>query len=189
MHALRSPAVLLRPRLVALLAAILLGFAGCETAPSSATSSSDRGDPPGWVALERTPGNLPEAPAYVVTLFEDGKVLFEGATGVPRKGTATKRIPADHAARVFARLEEIDLWALAPRYDYERANRGMDSVIVAVAPQGAPSDILTAQRRHRFKRIDGLFFAPRELLDFKKLLEETVGLAEWLASPPPAAPP
>lgn len=188
MNAMRA---LLRGAMLALL--VLL--AACETAlppssspssslPSSAASaaSSHRATPqsPGFISLERTAGLLPEGPRYVVTLFQDGDVLFEGHANVLHKGTQTIRIPLERARALFQRLEAINFWERHPRYTEDRAISGGDDKILRVAPEGAPMDIVTVRYQGRFKRIDGLFFAPTELLEFKRAIEEAVGLDEWL---------
>lgn len=151
-------------------------FAGCATSGSP----SAKPGAPSYIALERTAGRLAEAPVYLVTLYSDGGVLFEGRANVRSKGTFTKRIPPESAAALFTQLDAIDFWNRWPRYDEDRTKRGNDDVIVAVASPDVPWDILSARHRGRFKRIDGLFYAPRELTDFKRRFEEVVGLADWI---------
>jgi hypothetical protein len=158
--------------------ATLALFSGCETQPTSAAAHE-----PAWIALERTPGGGPESPVYTVTLYEDGRVLFEGRSGVHRKGTFTKEIPRAKAAAIFSEIEGVDLWNRDPRYDYERAQVGNDDRIIRQAPKDSSWDILTARSRGRFKRIDGLFFAPHELIDLVRHVQETVGLSEWIVGP------
>jgi hypothetical protein len=161
-----------------------LALAGCEhtATPASGNARGKTSAPaaPGWVALERTSGNRPEAPSYVVTLFDDGRVMFEARANVKTRGTFSKRVPAERAAAVFTRMEAIELWQRQPRYDEQRGARGGDDVILAVASRDDPWDILTARCHGQFKRIDGLFYAPSDLLDLKQLIEDTVGLAELL---------
>jgi hypothetical protein len=170
---------LFRSTLLALVALL----AACENAPAPSSSSSRHAaasQAPGSISLERTAGLLPEGPRYVVTLFQDGLVVFEGYADVPHKGTQTKHIAPDRARALFTRLDAINFWERNPRYTEERATTGADDKILRVAPEGAPMDIMTARYQGRFKRIDGLFFAPTELLDFKRAIEETVGLDDWL---------
>jgi hypothetical protein len=151
---------------------------GCATAPKANATAA-----PAYVSLERVTAGRVVGPAYVLTLYEDGRVLFEGHASVKSKGTFTKRIPPAEAARIFAELETANIWEREPRYDVERADQGGDSRILRVAPTEAPWDNLIARSRGRFKRIDGLFFAPRVLLDLKAHIEEAVGLAEWIGQP------
>jgi hypothetical protein len=115
-----------------------------------------------------------------VTLFQDGQVVFEGHANVLHKGTQTKRIPAERARALFVRLDAINFWERNPRYTEERATTGTDDKILRVAPDDAPLDVMTARYQGRFKRIDGLFFAPTELVEFKRAIEDAVGLDEWL---------
>ena len=157
---------------------IAVALTGCETESKSAQPAA-----PAWVALQRTAGADPNARAYVVTLFEDGKVLFEGQSRL-RRGTSTKVIPARQAAVVFRELDVIDFWNRPPRYDVDRLDRGADSKIMKIASPDVPWDIITAKHGNRFKRIDGLFFAPSELIELKKLIQTTVSLDEWVDLPP-----
>ena len=164
--------------IVPLLALAIL--AACTAPAPSSSSSTAKSSPsrqPGWVSLERTEGGTS---IYLVTLFEDGRAVFEGLVD-GRRRTLTKTVPRERVAAVFSKLESVDFWNRAARYDVERAMQGGDQVIVRTASNDAPWEILRAQRQSRLKRIDGLFFAPSELIELKTLIEETTGLAEWLA--------
>ena len=105
---------------------------------------------------------------------------------VKNKATLARVIPPEKAAAIFRELDTVNLWERAPRYDTESMTRtGFDRVLVNSAPpSGAPWDILTARSRGRFKRIDGLFFAPHELLELKQHIEQAVGLADWVSPLP-----
>jgi len=167
----------LMPALGAVLALAL--SSGCETPKTTATASAA----PGFISLERITAGRVVGPAYLVTLFEDGRVLFEGHASVKSKGSFSKRIPVAEAARIFAEMEGINLWERDPRYDVERGGQGGDSRILRTAPTEAAWDNIIARHRGRFKRIDGLFFAPQALLELKAHIEEAVGLAEWVGQP------
>jgi hypothetical protein len=168
----------------ALLGTFVLAFAGCESAATGPGAKARAGGEgggthvPAWVALERSGNN---GLIYRVTLFEGGAVLFEGAGNSRRPGSVSRHIPPESASAIFRQLELVDFWEREPRYDIERTNRGGDSLITRTAPEDAIWDAIVAQRASRTKRIDGLFFAPQELLDLKKSLEQTVGLAAWLS--------
>ena len=56
-------------------------------------------------------------------------------------------------------------------------------ILLAAASTEVPWDILRAHNRGRSIRIDGLFFAPHEIMDLKNLVEKTVDLAEWIGEP------
>ena len=162
------------------LACLLPGLAGCESRPGNVGTAANE---PAWISLERTTGGAVVSPVYRVTLFEDGRVLFEGVTSVKSKGSFTKTISRAAAAEVFNRIEQVQLWERARRYDTESAMSGRDSVIVKQASTEAAWDIIRAKARNRSVRIDGLFYAPHDLIDLKKLIEKNVGLAEWIGEP------
>lgn len=179
------PLTLTGSRLLRLGAALsgLSLLASCAAPAHAPPKPATRSAAPGYIALERTAGSLAEAPVYTVTLFEDGHVLFEGRAGVKTKGTFSKRIPLERAVALFRQLDAISFWDRRPHYTEERVNRSGDEVIARVASPDSPWDIISARYRGQFKRIDGLFFAPHELIEFKTLLEETVGLAAWIGAP------
>lgn len=171
-------------------------LAGCASAPDTAATgaSATRTSPPprprssqepAWISLERTRTDSGAAPGpvYVVTVFEDGKVIFEGHASVKSKGTFTKNIPPATAAALLSELETLNLWERERRYDVERVNRAGDSVIVRTASSEVPWDIIRARNRSRILRIDGLFFAPSDILRFKEHVEQAVGLAAWIGEP------
>lgn len=191
---MRTPPLILFASLAALVA--LLALTACETtstsptpsptSPSAAAASPRRPThEPGWISFERTRTDSGAAPGpvYTVTLFEDGKVIFEGYAQVKSKGTFSRTIPREQAALIFAEMETINLWDRPRRYDVERANRGGDEVIVRSASTEVSWDILRARRVGRMIRIDGLFFAPSEILRLKENFERTVGLAAFIGPP------
>lgn len=181
MHPARSSAIA-RPGAFAI--AIAIAFAlGSLLALTACGTTAPR--EPGFVSLERTTNAAGAAagPVYIVTLFTDGRVIFEGNAAVKSKGTFSKTIPMDAADAVFARIDAINLWDRERRYDVERAEAGGDSIIVRTASTEVPWDILRARNRGRSIRIDGLFFAPHEIMDLKNFVEKTVGLAEWIGEP------
>jgi hypothetical protein len=159
-----------------MVAVILTLVSGCESAPRGAAS-------PNWVSVQRTGGGLSISPIYVVTLFADGRVLFEGQSWGKSNGSFTRTIPREQAAKIFTQLEAVDFWNRAPRYDTESATQGDNSVIVKLAPSDTPWTILTARSNGRFKRIDGLFYAPHELIDLKKEIEKVTRIDEWIGEP------
>lgn len=170
------------PLRLGILGALLFALCGCETTaptpaatrPATPTGTRVR---PAWVSLERSGGS---SLLYRVTLYADGAVLFEGAPNSARPGSMGKHIPPAAAAAIFRQLELVSFWEFEPRYDAQRTPQGNDFVITASAPLDAPWDAIIAQNVSRVKRIDGLFYAPRELLDLKAAIEQAVGLAAWL---------
>ena len=164
---------------------VLLG-AGCASSPGSAAATATaRNRMPAWVSLERTFGGRS---IYVITLREDGHAMFEAQTPQNTRRTLTKVLPASVVAPVFSQVELLNFWDRPGGYDVERTQVGGDSRITATAAPDAPWDILRAQRGSRIKRIDGLFFAPRDMIEFKALIERTVDLPGWTAelNAPPA---
>jgi hypothetical protein len=173
------PALRALTRRIGVAALMLLAFASCESTSVPGTPPKVR--EPAWISLERTRGTAPESgPVYRVTLYEDGSVLFEGAASVKSKGTFSKQIPGAKAAAIFAMMDGINLWQMLTHYDEERSDGGTDSRILRVASRDVPWDILTARSLGRFKRIDGLFYAPHDLRHLKTHIEEAVGLAQWI---------
>jgi hypothetical protein len=166
--------------LVACVAAML---GGCETdsnQPIIGAQGAAVTRVPDYVSLERTAGGRTQ---YLVTLFSDGHVLFEGLSSVKFKGTFSKTISHANTASIFGALERLELHKRAKRYDTQNAQRGEDSVIDRVASTEAPWETIRLKLHGQSERIDGLFFAPADILDLKKQIETSVGLAEWVGEP------
>ena len=159
-------------------ACLALGLGGCGTASAPpAAAGRHPAQAPDWVSLERTSGGRTN---YLVTLFTDGHVLFEGLTSVKAQGTFSKTISRAKAADIFAQIDQLQLERRPRRYDTDTAQRGNDTVIVKTAPVDQPWDTLRVKRHGQSMRIDGLFFAPHDITDLKKNIEEAIGLAEWI---------
>jgi hypothetical protein len=160
------------------LACLALALAGCGTASTPTPSAgSQNARVPDWVSLERTAGGRT---VYLVTLFTDGHVLFEGLTSVKYQGTFSKTIPQAKAAAIFAEIDRLQLERRPRRYDTETAQQGNDSVIVKTASTDQPWDTIRVKRHGQSVRIDGLFYAPSDITDLKKNIEESTGLAQWV---------
>lgn len=164
---------------------VLGGSSSADRSPAANETQARRPQNVSWISLERTrtASGAAAGPVYVVTLFNDGRVIFEGHASVKAKGTFSKTIPVRDAALVFADIDAINLWERPHRYDVERAERNGDSIILRTASTEVPWDILRARDRGRTIRIDGLFFAPHDILALKTLVEKTVGLTDWVGEP------
>lgn len=65
-------------------------------------------DPRAWIRLHRTACYGP-CPVYVVTLYDDGEVVWEGLEFVNRIGPAHSRISGKTVQRLIERFEDMDL--------------------------------------------------------------------------------
>jgi hypothetical protein len=93
-------------RCVACLIALLT--AGC----ASAGARHPRPGVDTFVRMERTEC-LGRCPIYTVTLFEDGRVLYQGGKLAPAV-TEWRRISAAEAARVLDAAQRLEPWTCAP---------------------------------------------------------------------------
>ena len=67
------------------------------------------------ITLERTTC-FGTCPAYKVSIFGDGSVLYEGKEFVKQKGTEDGRITKDHLQQLVREFEKIDYMRLADHY-------------------------------------------------------------------------
>jgi Domain of unknown function (DUF6438) len=67
------------------------------------------------ITLERTVC-FGTCPAYKITIFDDGKVVYEGKEFVKRKGKATAQISKDELAELVREFERLDYLKLDDEY-------------------------------------------------------------------------
>ncbi len=158
--------------------ALLLFVLVCLGAGCSAIPHTDRADAVS-ISLERT-GCFGSCPSYVVSLYEDGLVKFEGRDFVARKGVFTKRVLRSAVARVFARAESIRFWELQDKYAVAEEVKQGGETIVRLPPTDLPTRYVTVRTATKTKRIEDYWGAPPELHELEKLIDTTADVSAWV---------
>ena len=120
---------------------------------------------------------LGTCPAYTVSLFDTGKVVFEGKLHVRFKGIQTAAIERAKVAALAAELERAGFFALQDKY----TRRRMTDMVTVVT---------TVRIGRRFKRIEhyrGDSSAPKILSVLEGRIDAVAGSQRWIrggAAPP-----
>ena len=149
----------------------------CVCGAGSVASSVVSGDRPISISLERTIC-YGACPSYVVTLFADGRVTYEGRNFVKTKGAHWKTIPTAKLTPLFAKLEAIHFWEFKDHYHFVE---NADGSIQLVTDQ--PTYTVTVKTQGKTKRVVDYYGAPKALRELEVLIDTTAGVEEWIGKP------
>lgn len=154
---------------------LLWAGAGC------ATSRHDIHPDIPFVSLERT-GCLGDCPRYVLTLYADGLVKFEGRGSVKKQGVFTKRVSRAAVAQVFSNAESVGFWSMQENYAESKIVTKGDDTVVELPPTDLPACFITVRTATRMKRVYDYWGAPASLRELERLVDATADAAEWIGS-------
>jgi hypothetical protein len=129
------------------------------------------------VSLERTLC-YGTCPSYVVTLFADGRVTFEGREYVKAKGAHSRRIPATKLAPLYAKIEAIHFWDLQDSYRFVKRPDGAVEMVTDL-----PTYFVTVKTATKSKRVQDYHGSPKELRELEELIDTIAGVDEWIGKP------
>jgi hypothetical protein len=155
------------------LPATLLCLEGADSVPGGTAA----GEKPVSISLERTIC-FGACPSYVVTLFADGRVTYEGRHFVKVRGAHWKTIPAAKLAPLFAKLDAVHFWEFKDRYSMVV---NPDGSIEVVTDQ--PTYTVTVKTEGKTKRVVDYYGAPKALRELEDLIDTTAGVEEWIGKP------
>ncbi len=98
-------------------------------------------------------------PVYVITIYENGLLEYNGERFVEKTGPASTMLTPEELARVRLEVTKADLW----KYPDDVKSQVMD----------APFTTLTAWKGDRTKSVRGSIDRPKPLLDLEKLIKNT----------------
>lgn len=157
----------------------LLLFILCVAAAGCAVVSPDDRADLAFISLERT-GCFGSCPIYVVTLYQDGAVRFEGRDYVKKKGVFVKRVDRAAVERLFEKAESIGFWQLQDTYAISKEVKKGDDAIIELPPTDLPTRYVTLRTAKKMKRVQDYWGAPAELRELERLIDATAGVAEWV---------
>jgi len=145
------------------------------TADNSTLSSQlflqpQRGARQSVVTLERT-ACFGFCPMYKLTIYGDGRVVYEGNRFVKVTGTRTTRISPMKARRLMLEFQRIQYFNLQDRYEG--------------GPTDAPSAITSFQMGRKFKTVYHYLAspdAPQKLTDLEAKIDATVNVQQWIGT-------
>ena len=121
------------------------------------------------VTLERGPC-YGTCPVYKLTLYDSGKVVFEGKDHVRTKGTRTATIGKERVAELVAEFEKAGYFSFKDRY-------------TAYHITDMPTAVTSVQAGRRVKRIEhyhGDSSAPKILSALENKIDAAAGSNRWI---------
>ncbi len=112
-----------------------------------------------FITMERTPC-FGKCPAYKLTIFNTGKVNYEGFDFAPKQGKYHANINKEQIDELKNNIKLINLFNLKDKYDYSITD--------------IPSCILYVQLDGKKKKILDRYGAPKELRDFENLIDSMI---------------
>jgi len=141
-----------------------------STLPSQLSLQPQREVKQSVVTLERT-ACFGFCPIYKLTIFSDGKVVYEGKRFVKVTGTKTARISPAKARQLMMEFQRIQYFNLQDRYEGGHTD--------------APSAITSFQMGRRFKTVHHYLAspnAPQKLTDLEAKIDAAVNVQQWIGT-------
>jgi hypothetical protein len=121
------------------------------------------------ITLERTACNG-TCPVYKLTIYGDGRCLYEGERFVRVMGIRTFTIPKDRLGRLISFFEEIGFSSFNDSYE-EDLVPDMATAITCITVNGNTKNV-----RHHY----GDLTAPKELTRLEHMIDKTVNSRRWV---------
>ncbi len=126
------------------------------------------------IILTRTPCESRHCPSYTMTIYGDGKVVYESGTH-PNRTHHEKRIAASQVHVLIEKIKEIDLSALSKKIDALDCETEFSDISVSEIEffeDGRHSSVMHGNRCYSSSA-----FVPLDQLG--KLIDDTVQVSEW----------
>ena len=120
------------------------------------------------ITLEKT-ACLGVCPVYKLTIYGDGRVVFEGIRCVKIEGTRTTTINEDKIKQLILEFRKIDYYSLKNSYEEHNAT-DMPSAFTSLTLDGKTKTV-----RH----YHGDISAPKELTELENKIDEVVNSDQW----------
>ncbi|MFC1983055.1 DUF6438 domain-containing protein [Chloroflexota bacterium] len=120
------------------------------------------------ITLERT-ACFGVCPVYTLTIYGDGRVVYEGMRNVRIEGTRTTTINEDSIKQLIAEFQKIDYFSLKDSYE-ERNATDMPSAYTSLTVDGKTKTV-----RH----YHGDFSAPKKLTELENKIDQIVHADQW----------
>lgn len=125
------------------------------------------------ITLERTPC-FGTCPAYKLTVYGDGRVVYEGSMFVAVDGQQTATISPNDVRELVAAMENAKFFSL--KDDYSAPATDLPSTITTVT-LGGQSKTINHYGVCGYSDIDT---APKELCDLESKIDEITNSAQWV---------
>ena len=120
------------------------------------------------ITLERT-ACFGVCPVYTLTIYGDGRIVYEGMRNVRIEGTITTTISEDKIKQLITEFQKIDYFSLKDSYE-ERNATDMPSAYTSLTINGKTKTV-----RH----YHGDLNAPKKLTELENKIDLIVNSDEW----------
>ena len=148
---------------IAVCLAVVVLSAGCGK-PSMPDDISDV-----VLSLERGPC-FGACPVYRLTVYGDGRVIYEGIRFVSVEGTRTATVSEDKVRQIIGEFYAIDYFSLHDEYTHVNAT-DMPSATTSITIGGKTKTVI---------HYHGDFSAPDELTALEDKIDEIVSTRQWV---------
>ena len=121
------------------------------------------------ITLERT-RCFGVCPAYTLTIYGDGRVVYDGKDFVRVEGARTANIGEESISRLVTEFQNIDYFSLDDSYEEFNAT-DMPSAITSITINGKTKTI-----RH----YHGDLSAPKKLTELENKIDQIVNTDQWI---------
>jgi hypothetical protein len=105
-------------------------------------------------------------PIYTMTVFEGGKVVFEGKKWVDKEGTYEARVDDDKIEKLYSKANSVGFFDFESVYDNQYVT-------------DLPSTITTLKREGKFKTVIGRYESPELLHEFENFFDSEFSRLAW----------
>jgi len=120
------------------------------------------------ITLERT-ACFGVCPVYTLTIYGDGRIVYEGMRNVRIEGTITTTISEDKIKQLITEFQKIDYFSLKDSYE-ERNATDMPSAFTSLTFDGKTKTV-----RH----YHGDFSAPKKLTELENKIDQIGYSDQW----------
>lgn len=137
-----------------------------EQAETAALNGKKSEFPDNAVARIQRTACFGRCPIYVLTVYEDGTVIYEAERFVPEEGTFKAKVSTDLYQKLLRRAEEASFFEMQSKYDSESVT-------------DLPTTITTLRKDDEVKRIENRYQGPEELNRVEKYFDELYLNLNW----------
>jgi len=121
------------------------------------------------ITLERT-ACFGVCPVYTLTIYGDGRVVYEGIRFVRIEGTRTTTISEEKIRQLITEFQSADYFSMDDSYEELNAT-DMPSAITSITINGKTKTV---------KHYHGDFSTPRELTELENKIDQIVYSDQWI---------
>jgi hypothetical protein len=128
------------------------------------------------ITMERTMC-FGSCPVYVLTIYGDGRIEYEGEQYVEIIGKQTTQISEDQVRELIDEFYNVHYFSMNDEYRHKRDKWGQYYTATDL-----PTTITSITINDYRKKVVDYFGAPQELIDLEKKIDEVAGTEQWIGN-------